>query len=262
MVEGHHVRSVDERQPQVLGHEAGGEVLAAAHQLLGGVATGTGALGKGGKLFADGIGEPQLIGDIEIALPDVGEQVLTGHMVVHMRIDEIQQVGDLRVGLMTAAARTYHHEAARGIGVDDPLDLFEMLGVGDRGAAELSDLDHMEQMPFPWRTSRWAHGHVGSHFTMSKCPTAPPSGSFPRIATYVSNCETTCEAPLESDGAAVLYHGVATRSATMAERTTTSAARRPKHGDIPQHPFPRGAAHLKRSHPSGHRTRRRSICER
>ena len=36
----------------------------------------TSALGKGGKLFADGIGEPQLIGDIEIALPDVGEQVL------------------------------------------------------------------------------------------------------------------------------------------------------------------------------------------
>lgn len=112
MVEGDHIRSVDERQPQVLGHEARSEVLTAAHKLLGGVPAGTGALGKRRELIADRIVEVQLVGDVEIALADVGKQVLAGNVVVHVSVYEIQQVGDLGVGLGTASARTHHHEAA------------------------------------------------------------------------------------------------------------------------------------------------------
>ena len=71
MVEGDHIRSVDERQPQVLGHEARSEVLTAAHELLGGVTTGAGAFGKRRELLADRVVEPKLVGDVEIALADV-----------------------------------------------------------------------------------------------------------------------------------------------------------------------------------------------
>ena len=58
VMERHDRRGIQERQAQVLGHQAGGKVLAAAHELLGGVAARAGTLGKGRKLLADGIGEP------------------------------------------------------------------------------------------------------------------------------------------------------------------------------------------------------------
>ena len=66
-------RGVQERQAQVLGHQASGKVLATAHELLGGVAARAGALGKGRELLADGIGELQLVSDIKIALANVLE---------------------------------------------------------------------------------------------------------------------------------------------------------------------------------------------
>ena len=56
-MERHNRRGVQERQVQVLGHQASGEVLAAAHELLGRVAARAGTLGKGRKLLADGIGK-------------------------------------------------------------------------------------------------------------------------------------------------------------------------------------------------------------
>ena len=73
VMERHNRRGVQERQAQVLGHQASGEVLAAAHELLGRVAARAGALGKGRELLADGIGELQLVSDIKIALADVLE---------------------------------------------------------------------------------------------------------------------------------------------------------------------------------------------
>ena len=77
MMERHDRRGIQERQAQVLGHQASGKVLAAAYELLSRVATGASTLGKGRKLFADGIGELQLVSDIKIALADVLEQLLT-----------------------------------------------------------------------------------------------------------------------------------------------------------------------------------------
>ena len=71
MMERHNRRGVQERQTQVLGHQASGEVLATAHKLLSRVATGASTLGKGRKLFADGIGKLQLVSDIKIALANV-----------------------------------------------------------------------------------------------------------------------------------------------------------------------------------------------
>ena len=73
VMERHNRRGVQERQAQVLGHQASGEVLATAHELLGRVAARAGALGKSRELLADGIGELQLVSDIKIALADVLE---------------------------------------------------------------------------------------------------------------------------------------------------------------------------------------------
>ena len=145
--------------PQVLGHEARSEVLTAAHKLLGGVPAGTGALGKRRELIADRIVEVQLVGDVEIALADVGKQVLAGNVVVHVSVYEIQQVGDLGVGLGTASARTHHHEAACRVGVDNRLDLAEMLGVGDGRTAKFGDLDHGAQKPLPSACRKRAARH-------------------------------------------------------------------------------------------------------
>ena len=145
MMERHDRRGIQERQAQILGHEAGGEVLAA---LLGGVATRAGALGKGRKLLADGIGEPQLVGDIKVALADVLEQLLTRHVVLDVRVDQVEQVGHLGVALKAATAGRNHHKTAGRVGVDDGLDLLEVFGIGDRRAAKLGNLNHGLEVTF------------------------------------------------------------------------------------------------------------------
>ena len=96
----------------------------------------------------NGIVEPQLFGDIEIALADVFEQIVARHVVAHVRGHKIQQVGDLGIGLVTAPASGNHHETTGRIGVDDLLDLAEMLGVGYRRASELGNLNHNEEVTF------------------------------------------------------------------------------------------------------------------
>ena len=149
MVERDHVGGVDERQAQILGHQASRKVLAAAYQLLGGVAALAGALGKRGKLLADGIGKPKFVRDIEIALTDVCQKVIAGHVVIHVGVDQIQKVGDLGVTREPTTARGHNHKATGGICVDDPLDLLEVLGIGDRRAAELGDLNHVNAKSFP-----------------------------------------------------------------------------------------------------------------
>ena len=148
MVEGNDVGGVEERQAQVFGHQLGGEVLAAAHELLSREFPGTSPLGKGRKFLVNGIVEPKLFGDIEIALADIFEQVVARHVVAHVRGHKIQQVGDLGIGLVTAPASGNHHETAGRIGVDDLLDLAEMLGVGYRRASELGNLNHNEEVTF------------------------------------------------------------------------------------------------------------------
>ena len=120
-------------------------------ELLGAVAAGAGALGEGGELLADGIGEAELVGDIEVAPPDVGEQVVAGDVVVDVGVDQVEQVGHLGVARGAAAAGGHDDEAARGVGIDDALDLPKVLGVGDGGAAELGDLNHCARYPFPDR---------------------------------------------------------------------------------------------------------------
>ena len=95
------------------------------------VAARAGALGERGELLAYGIGQTELVGDVEIALADVGEQVVAGHMVVDVRVDQVEQVGHLGVARGAASAGGHNHEAARRVGIDDALDLPEVLGVGD-----------------------------------------------------------------------------------------------------------------------------------
>ena len=147
-MERHNRRGVQERQVQVLGHQASGEVLAAAHELLGRVAARAGALGKGRELLADGIGELQLVSDIKIALANVLEQLLTRHVILNVRVNQVEQVGHLGVALKAAAAGGNHHKTAGRVGIDDGLDLLEVFGVGDRRAAKLGNLNHGLEVTF------------------------------------------------------------------------------------------------------------------
>ena len=148
VMERHNRRGVQERQAQVLGHQASGEVLAAAHKLLGGVAARAGALGKGRELLADGIGELQLVSDIKIALADVLEQLLARHVILNVRVNQVEQVGHLGVALKAATAGGNHHKTAGRVGIDDGLDLLEVFGVGDRRAAKLGNLNHGLEVTF------------------------------------------------------------------------------------------------------------------
>ena len=148
VMERHNRRGVQERQAQVLRHQASGEVLATAHELLGRVAARAGALGKGRELLADGIGELQLVSDIKIALADVLEQLLTRHVILNVRVNQVEQVGHLGVALKAAAAGGNHHKTAGRVGIDDGLDLLEVFGVGDRRAAKLGNLNHGLEVTF------------------------------------------------------------------------------------------------------------------
>ena len=148
VVEGDHIGGVQERQAQVLGHEARGEVLAAGDELLGGELALAGAVGEVGKLLADGVGEAQLVGDVEVALADVREQVVAAHVVAHMRVYQVEQVGDLGILFKAASAGRDHHKAAGGVRLDDATDFAEVVGVGDGGAAELCDLYHVGAVTF------------------------------------------------------------------------------------------------------------------
>ena len=141
-------RGVQERQAQVLGHQASGEVLATAHELLGGVATRAGTLGKGRELLADGIGELQLVSDINIALAKVREQFLARNVILNVRVNQVEQVGHLGVALKAAAAGRNHHKTAGRVGIDDGLDLLKVFGVGDRRAAKLGNFYHGVEVTF------------------------------------------------------------------------------------------------------------------
>ena len=148
MMERHDRRGIQERQAQVLGHQTGGKVLAAAHEFLGGVATGAGALSKGCKLLTNGIGELQLVSDIKIALANVLEQLLTRHVVLNVRVNQVEQVSHLGVALKAATAGRNHHKTAGRIGIDNGLDLLKVFGVGDRRAAKLGNLNHGLEVTF------------------------------------------------------------------------------------------------------------------
>ena len=140
VVEDHDVGGVHEGHAEILGHEVGGEPLAARDDVLGRVLLDV--LGEELELLVDGPLEPELLGDVEEALLDVGEKRRAVDVILYMRVHEQQKVGDLVVGREALARRGHHDEAAVGVGLDDGLDLAELLRRGDRGAAELCDLDH------------------------------------------------------------------------------------------------------------------------
>ena len=148
MMERDDVLGVEERQVKVLGHETTGEILAAAHELLGGVLAFAAFIGERRKLIANGVAEAELIGNVKVTLTDVLEQIVARNMVLDVRVYQIEQVGNLGVALKTAAAGRNDHKTTRRIGVDNGLDLFEMLGIGDRRATELGDLNHDVEVTF------------------------------------------------------------------------------------------------------------------
>ena len=145
MVEDHDVGGVDEGKPQVLGHEVGGEPLAAGDHVLRGVLLDVAR--EGLELLGNRPLEAELVGDVLEALLDVGEKRRAVHVVLHVGVDQQEQVGDLVVTGEALAGGGDHHKAAVGVGLDDALDLAELLGRGDGRAAELCDLDHVLGSP-------------------------------------------------------------------------------------------------------------------
>ena len=134
------VSSIDELEAQVLGHDVRREPLAARDDVLGRVLLDV--LGEGLELLGHGPGDPQLVRDVDEALLDVGEQRGAVDVVLNVGVDEKEQVGNLVVAVKAPSDGGDHDELAVGIGVDDCLDLLELLGGCDAGAAELRDLDH------------------------------------------------------------------------------------------------------------------------
>lgn len=138
VVEDHDVGGIDEGKPKVLGHEVGGEPLAAGDHVLRGVLLDVAC--EGLELLGNRPLEAQLVGDVLEALLDVGEKRRAVHVVLHVGVDQQEQVGDLVVAGEALAGGGDHHEAAVGIGLDDVLDLAELLGRGYGGAANFAIL--------------------------------------------------------------------------------------------------------------------------
>ena len=60
--------------------------------------------------------EAELVGDVLEALLDVGEKRRAVHVVLHVGVDQQEQVGDLVVTGEALAGGGDHHEAAVGVG--------------------------------------------------------------------------------------------------------------------------------------------------
>ena len=141
VMEHHHVGGVEEGHPQVLGHEARGKPLAAAHDVLG-----REALDDRRELLelrANGVLHAQLLGDLDEAVLDVLEQRGAVHVVGNVGVDQKQQVGDLVVLVKALARRGNHHVEAVGVGAHDVADLLELPRVSDAGASKLCNLNHV-----------------------------------------------------------------------------------------------------------------------
>ena len=143
LIERNHVGGVDEGKAQIFGHHARGEVFAAADDVFGREIAALGAFAEYAEFVADGIIQIEFFGDFAEALTDSSEQVVAGHVVLQVRVDQIQKIGDLAIGLIALARGGNHDEPTGRIGLDDLLHLLELLGGADARAAELRYLDHI-----------------------------------------------------------------------------------------------------------------------
>ena len=141
VVEAHVLGGVRERKAQVLAHKSGGEVLAAAHDVLGRVFLDM--RGELVELLGHGISEAKLGRDVDEALLDIREKRGAVDVIGAVRVDQIEEVSDLVVLGVALTRGRDHHEATALVSLNDALDLLELAGVCDARSAELGDLDHV-----------------------------------------------------------------------------------------------------------------------
>ena len=135
------VGGVDEGHAEVLGHEVGREPLAAGDDVLGRVLLDV--VREGLELVGERPLEAKLIDDVLIAALDIAKKGGAVDAVLDVGVHKQEQVRDLVVPGETLAGGGDDDELAVRIGLDDALDLLELLGGSDGGAAELCDLDHL-----------------------------------------------------------------------------------------------------------------------
>ena len=124
---------------QIVRHEAGGEVLAPAHQLVLTDAT-VHLLPQGGELRLQRCGQVQLVPDGEIAAADHVEHSVTADAILQVGVAQIQQVRQFVVVPTALSGGADHHHTAAGVRVHNGLHLGKLMGVGHRGAAEFQYL--------------------------------------------------------------------------------------------------------------------------
>ena len=140
--ERNNVGRIDEREAQVFSHHAAREVFAAAHDILRRVFSTLRELTEDAEFMGNGVAQIQLFGNFAEALADSAQKVIACHVVLQVSVHQIQQVGNFAVELITLAGGAHDDKTARGVGLDDCLDFFELAGRAHARAAELRNLDH------------------------------------------------------------------------------------------------------------------------
>ena len=147
------VLGIDEVKTQIFRQNQGVEVLTAG----GGITAACGV--KHGVLDV-----VQLTGDVEIQAQVGNDAYVTGTDLVVAGFDglhggagldevvaAVEQVGDLGIALVPLTGGGGNDVAAVGIGLDDGGYLTEMLGIGQRAAAEFDNFDrHGEDLLWDW----------------------------------------------------------------------------------------------------------------
>ena len=137
----HPLGGVEELVAEVLGHQPRGEVFAARGQLVLFDAL-LHLRPQGVEVGIQVELQTAVVRDLEIARADHVENFLAAHAVFDVRGAEVQKVGDLVVAGKALAGRGHDDHAAGLVGLHDGLDLGELLGVGERRAAEFQNLKH------------------------------------------------------------------------------------------------------------------------
>lgn len=92
---------------------------------------------------SEGLGDVELeaeVGDdLAVAVGEEGEDIIEADALDDVGLAKVKEVGDLGVLLVALAGGGGHDVAALRIGLDNGLDLAELRGVGEGGAAELAD---------------------------------------------------------------------------------------------------------------------------
>ena len=133
--------AVQKVKAQAVGHDPGGEILAPAHQLIGGDAlVHLGAQGVEFRLQRRG--QPQLVPDLQIPAAYHIEYTVAADAVLQVGVAQIQQVRDLVIVLEPFSGGADHHHPAGGVCLHDGAYFFQLVGVRHGRSAEFQHFQH------------------------------------------------------------------------------------------------------------------------